>query len=759
MRYLLLVSSLLLVSACSDDDDDTEIITPPTPPPVQEFSASQTYELTLSGAQQVPMNMSMQSATATVELDESLMQFRATLDASSVEGFSAAHIHDGDLGANGDVAFAFEAAGEGMYEVAITELDEALIADLMDGDWYINLHTDAYADGELRAQIVPETTSIITFALNGSQQVPMNDSDAIGYGYASYDSASTELRLRAVTMGVDDATAAHIHTGALGMNGDVFVVLEQDDVVMTDWVTPEGTTIDSDTLALLLDGGHYVNVHTPEFTGGEIRGQILTNNYAVATFDLSGAQEVPMVSTMADGDGYALVDTNDYSVELTVRTTGVDDASGAHIHTGRVGENGAVLVALEQSMDDTNVWMTPANTMINADIFAVLASGGHYVNVHTPANAGGELRGQILTSNYLFTSFKLSGEQEVPAVDTDASGEAYALINMNDYALELRVNTMGVDDATGAHIHTGRIGTNGDVLVALEQSMTDPAVWTAPANTMLNADIFAVLASGGHYINVHTPANTGGELRGQIIADNYVLVTFPLSGMQEVPAVDTMASGDGYALVNMDNYHLELRALTQGVSDATAAHIHTGRIGMNGDVLAALEQSADDMNLWQTPENTMINADIFAVLASGGHYVNVHTPANPGGELRGQILTDNYVFVTFPLSGAQEVPAVTTTASGDGYALVDTNTYSVELQVLTSGVSDATAAHIHTGFAGENGPVLVALEQDMDDMNRWMSSTGTMINADIFSVLAMGGHYVNVHTPANPSGEIRGQIQ
>ena len=42
----------------------------------------------------------MQTATATVELDESLMQFRATLDASSVEGFSAAHIHDGDLEGN-----------------------------------------------------------------------------------------------------------------------------------------------------------------------------------------------------------------------------------------------------------------------------------------------------------------------------------------------------------------------------------------------------------------------------------------------------------------------------------------------------------------------------------------------------------------------------------------------------------------------------------------------------------------------------------
>ncbi|WP_415839094.1 CHRD domain-containing protein, partial [Pseudoalteromonas byunsanensis] len=159
------------------------------------------------------------------------------------------------------------------------------------------------------------------------------------------------------------------------------------------------------------------------------------------------------------------------------------------------------------------------------------------------------------------------------------------------------------------------------------------------------------------------------------------------------------------------------------------------------------------------PENTMIDADIFAVLASGGHYVNVHTPATPSGELRGQILTDNFTLVAFPLSGEQEVPAVTTTATGSGYALVDGNDFSLELQVLTSGVADATAAHIHTGMAGENGPVLLALEQDESDVNRWMAPANAALTAEIFALLASGGHYVNVHTPANPGGELRGQIQ
>ena len=116
-----------------------------------------------------------------------------------------------------------------------------------------------------------------------------------------------------------------------------------------------------------------------------------------------------------------------------------------------------------------------------------------------------------------------------------------------------------------------------------------------------------------------------------------MVVTFPLSGDQQVPAVTTTATGSGYALVNSMTYALEVVVNTEGVDDATAAHIHTGAAGENGDVLVGLEQSADDMGMWMTPADTMIDIDTYDVLISGGHYVNIHTPANPDGELRGQI--------------------------------------------------------------------------------------------------------------------------
>jgi len=76
--------------------------------------------------------------------------------------------------------------------------------------------------------------------------------------------------------------------------------------------------------------------------------------------------------------------------------------------------------------------------------------------------------------------------------------------------------------------------------------------------------------------------------------------------------------------------------------------------------------------------------------------------------VRGQIVPDTTAVVTFSLSGSQEVPAVDTMEIGSGYALFDTTNNNVSLVAVTT-IENATMAHIHTGFAGENGDVLVGL--------------------------------------------------
>ncbi len=106
------------------------------------------------------------------------------------------------------------------------------------------------------------------------------------------------------------------------------------------------------------------------------------------------------------------------------------------------------------------------------------------------------------------------------------------------------------------------------------------------------------------------------------------------------------------------------------------------------------------------------------------------------------------------LSGSQEVPPVTTTATGSGTIKVLTDR-SVSGSVMTSGVA-GTAAHIHMGAKGTNGPVIVPLNKTGD--NIWSVPASIRLNDTQYEAFGLGNLYINVHSAANPGGEIRGQI-
>ena len=105
---------------------------------------------------------------------------------------------------------------------------------------------------------------------------------------------------------------------------------------------------------------------------------------------LSGAEEVPPVSTSASGSGSIRV-AEDGSVSGSVSTTGVQGTM-AHIHQGAKGANGPVIVPLTKNGDTYTV---PANAKLNAAQMSALKSGGLYVNVHSDKYKGGEVRGQL----------------------------------------------------------------------------------------------------------------------------------------------------------------------------------------------------------------------------------------------------------------------------------------------------------------------------------------------------------------------------
>jgi CHRD domain len=135
------------------------------------------------------------------------------------------------------------------------------------------------------------------------------------------------------------------------------------------------------TAALLLAGCESMP-SMPSFMGGS----------AGVHVDLSGSQEVPPVDVPGTGSGTITVASSG-AVSGSVTTAGVAGVA-AHIHMGAIGTNGPVIVPLTKTA--ANTWSVPEGKKLNDAQMKAYKAGDLYVNVHTAAHKGGEVRGQII---------------------------------------------------------------------------------------------------------------------------------------------------------------------------------------------------------------------------------------------------------------------------------------------------------------------------------------------------------------------------
>ena len=122
----------------------------------------------------------------------------------------------------------------------------------------------------------------------------------------------------------------------------------------------------------------------------------------------------------------------------------------------------------------------------------------------------------------------LAGNNEVPPVTTTATGRANFTHNEDDDTIQFTVTVTGISNAVMAHIHSGAVGLNGDIIVTLFNGPDTGANFsgTLASGTIRSADVsgmsldqlVASMRSGQTYVNVHTTQNLGGEIRGQIEA-------------------------------------------------------------------------------------------------------------------------------------------------------------------------------------------------------------------------------------------------
>jgi hypothetical protein len=108
-------------------------------------------------------------------------------------------------------------------------------------------------------------------------------------------------------------------------------------------------------------------------------------------------------------------------------------------------------------------------------------------------------------------SVKLTGAEEVPPASVSGSGSGTIRVN-SDGTVSGSVTTSGVQ-GTMAHIHQGAKGQNGPVIIPLTKSGD---TYTVPAGAKLNDAQMKAFKEGGLYVNVHTAAHKGGEVRGQL---------------------------------------------------------------------------------------------------------------------------------------------------------------------------------------------------------------------------------------------------
>lgn len=105
-----------------------------------------------------------------------------------------------------------------------------------------------------------------------------------------------------------------------------------------------------------------------------------------------------------------------------------------------------------------------------------------------------------------------------------------------------------------------------------------------------------------------------------------------LSGSQENPPVTTAATGTATVTVNAD-MSVSVSVTTSGMT-ATASHIHMAPAGQNGPVIVPFTKSGDG---WVAAPTAKLTEAQYAAFKAGNTYVNVHSAAHPGGEIRGQI--------------------------------------------------------------------------------------------------------------------------
>lgn len=251
--------------------------------------------------------------------------------------------------------------------------------------------------------------------ISGAQEVPANTSPATGSAIMLYDVAANTFDLVVSINGLaNTASASHIHEAAAGANGPVVTNLGADAAYARTGnalrATFRGLAYGGDRRRLIR-GEAYFNLHSAQFPGGEIRGQLVPRPKRLySTMDVAQEQAAfPNVNLSGLNDfGGAIMfyDPAAHTIRLRMSLYNFNNTlNNSHFHAEIPGRSGPVVLNLGNNANAggysnasghiSGSFDIPAG---NIDPFALLV-GGLYLNFHSTAFGGGELRGQVWASD------------------------------------------------------------------------------------------------------------------------------------------------------------------------------------------------------------------------------------------------------------------------------------------------------------------------------------------------------------------------
>ena len=244
------------------------------------------FSVNLVGETEMPAGDPVGTGTATVRLRRGQGQVCFTMRVENIGLPSVgAHIHRGSATESGGIVVQFRAPGANGQSSGCVAASRTLVAQILaaPAGYYVNVHTTEFPAGAIRAQLGGarrELGRTFTTALSGAQECSnagacgVGDTDGAGNAVVRFRADAPQVCFRIAVQNIRlPSVGAHIHRGAAGANGPIVVGFTSPGANggSSGCVAADPTVI---AAILASPTGHYVNVHTTDFPGGAIRGQL-----------------------------------------------------------------------------------------------------------------------------------------------------------------------------------------------------------------------------------------------------------------------------------------------------------------------------------------------------------------------------------------------------------------------------------------------------------------------------------------------------